>query len=146
MFETCSQAWREVGLLRQISPRVVKRARLEALVLVPLFIAVVVFYDNRVSLLGARGLHGRAARELVPALEAARSSIHAALKQESTVLGRRISRTRLRGILITAQVAISVTFLLLASLTVRMILRNTSPEDAYQEVVAKYNEALAKAQ
>jgi ABC-type glycerol-3-phosphate transport system substrate-binding protein len=28
----------------------------------------------------------------------------------------------------------------------RMILRNTSPEEAYQEVVAKYNEALAKAQ
>jgi len=26
----------------------------------------------------------------------------------------------------------------------RMILRNTSPEDAYQEVVTKYNEALAK--
>jgi small-conductance mechanosensitive channel len=70
MFETRSQAWREVGLLRQISPRVVKRARLEALVLVPLFIAVVVFYDNRVSLLGARGLHGRQAKELEPALEA----------------------------------------------------------------------------
>jgi small conductance mechanosensitive channel len=52
MFETRSQAWREVGLLRQISPRVVKRARLEALVLMPLFAAVVVFYDNRVSLLG----------------------------------------------------------------------------------------------
>lgn len=28
----------------------------------------------------------------------------------------------------------------------RMILRNTTPEDAYKEVVAKYNEALAKAQ
>ena len=28
----------------------------------------------------------------------------------------------------------------------RMILRNTTPEVAYQEVVAKYNEALAKAQ
>jgi small conductance mechanosensitive channel len=69
MFETRSQAWREVGLLRQISPRVVKRARLEALVLVPLFIAVVVFYDNRVSLLGAAGRHGRAAEELEPALE-----------------------------------------------------------------------------
>jgi len=27
----------------------------------------------------------------------------------------------------------------------RMILRNTSPEDAYQEVVTKYNEAIAKA-
>ena len=44
MFETRSQAWREVGLLRQISPRVVKRARLEALVLVPLFVGVVILY------------------------------------------------------------------------------------------------------
>jgi len=52
MFETRSQAWKEVGLLRQISPRVVKRARLEALVLLPLFVAVVALYDNRVSLLG----------------------------------------------------------------------------------------------
>jgi small-conductance mechanosensitive channel len=52
MFETRSQAWREVGLLRQISPRVVKRARLEALVFLPLFVGVVVLYDNRVSLLG----------------------------------------------------------------------------------------------
>ncbi len=69
MFETRSQAWREVGLLRQISPRVVKRARLEALVLVPLFVAAVVFYDNRVSLLGAAGRHGRAAKELEPAFE-----------------------------------------------------------------------------
>jgi small conductance mechanosensitive channel len=52
MFETRSQAWQEVGLLRQISPRVVKRARLEALVFLPLFVGVVVLYDNRVSLLG----------------------------------------------------------------------------------------------
>ncbi len=52
MFETRSQAWKEVGLLRQISPRVVKRARLEALVLLPLFVGIVVLYDNRVSLLG----------------------------------------------------------------------------------------------
>jgi small conductance mechanosensitive channel len=53
MFETRSQSWREVGLLRQISPRVVRRARVEALVLVPLFAGVVVVYDNRVSLIGA---------------------------------------------------------------------------------------------
>jgi small conductance mechanosensitive channel len=61
MFETRSQSWREVGLLRQISPRVVKRARLEALVLLPLFVAVVVVYDNRVSLLGRHvaATHGR---------------------------------------------------------------------------------------
>src|SRR6202035_4182120 len=52
MFETRSQAWKEVGLLRQISPRVVKRARVEALVLVPLFVGIVILYDNRVELLG----------------------------------------------------------------------------------------------
>jgi small-conductance mechanosensitive channel len=60
MFETRSHAWREVGLLRQISPRVVKRARLEALVLVPLFVGVVILYDHRLSLLGTTtpGKHG----------------------------------------------------------------------------------------
>ncbi len=52
MFETRSQAWKEVGLLRQISPKVVKRARLEAVVLLPLFIGVVLLYDSRVELLG----------------------------------------------------------------------------------------------
>jgi small conductance mechanosensitive channel len=61
MFETRSHAWQEVGLLRQISPQVVKRARLEALVLVPLFVGVVVLYDNRVSLLGTTK-HVRATR------------------------------------------------------------------------------------
>jgi small conductance mechanosensitive channel len=63
MFETRSHAWQEVGLLRQISPRVVKRARLEALVLLPLFVGVVIVYDNRVSLFGkeqgATLVHGR---------------------------------------------------------------------------------------
>src|SRR6266513_1413343 len=70
MFETRSQAWREVGLLRQISPRVVKRARVEALVLVPLLVGVVIVYDNRASLLGAaRHHHGRATSELEAPLE-----------------------------------------------------------------------------
>jgi small conductance mechanosensitive channel len=68
MFETRSQAWKEVGLLRQISPQVVKRARVEALVLVPLFVGIVFLYDHRVSLLGktvpaAHGRHG----EVIPA-------------------------------------------------------------------------------
>lgn len=59
MFETRSQAWREAGLLRQVSPGAVRKARWEAVVLVPLFIGVVVLYENRYSLLGvsARG-HG----------------------------------------------------------------------------------------
>jgi small-conductance mechanosensitive channel len=56
MFETRSQAWQEVGLLRQISPRVVKRARLQALLLVPLFAGIVVLYDERVSLFGTRSI------------------------------------------------------------------------------------------
>jgi small conductance mechanosensitive channel len=68
MFETRSQAWKEVGLLRQISPQVVKRARVEALVLLPLFVGMVLLYDHRVSLLGktvaaSRGRHG----EVIPA-------------------------------------------------------------------------------
>jgi len=52
MFETRSQAWSDVGLLHQVSPRAVKRARLEAVVLGCLFVAVVVIYNNRKSLLG----------------------------------------------------------------------------------------------
>jgi small-conductance mechanosensitive channel len=68
MFETRSQAWQEVGLLRQISPRVVKRARLEVLLLVPLFVTVVILYDNRVSLIGTPGRHGHPGT-LEPALD-----------------------------------------------------------------------------
>ena len=52
MFETRSQAWRDAGLLRQVSPGVVRRARWEALLLVPLFIGVVVLYEHRLELLG----------------------------------------------------------------------------------------------
>lgn len=52
MFETRSQAWREAGLLRQISPRAVRRARFEALLLLPLFVGIVVLYDERKHLLG----------------------------------------------------------------------------------------------
>jgi small conductance mechanosensitive channel len=50
MFETRSQAWREVGLVHQVSPAAVKRARLRALLLVPLFVAIVLLYDHRAQL------------------------------------------------------------------------------------------------
>lgn len=69
MFETRSQAWKEVGLLQQINPRQVKRARVDLVLLVPLFVAIALLYDNRVSLLGAAGAHGQAARELQAPLE-----------------------------------------------------------------------------
>jgi small conductance mechanosensitive channel len=52
MFETRSQAWEEVGLLRQVSPGVVRRARWEALLLSLLFVGVVVLYEYRYSVLG----------------------------------------------------------------------------------------------
>jgi len=52
MFETHSQAWREVGLARQLSKRAARRATVETAILVPLFIAVVLAYNYRQSLLG----------------------------------------------------------------------------------------------
>lgn len=52
MFETRSQAWSEAGLLNQVSPGAVRRARWEALLLVPLFVGVVVLYEYRYNLLG----------------------------------------------------------------------------------------------
>jgi small conductance mechanosensitive channel len=52
MFETRSQAWREVGLLHEIDAGAARRARVEALLLVPLFVAIVVVYDNRDAIFG----------------------------------------------------------------------------------------------
>jgi small conductance mechanosensitive channel len=95
MFETRSQAWREVGLLQQINPRVVKRARLEALLLVPLFAAVVVLYDNRVSLLGAAARSGQEAKELEPALE---TSVRVITVIALVILGWAIARDFGRGL------------------------------------------------
>lgn len=52
MFETRSHSWREAGLIRQINPRAVKRARVQALVLLPLFAGVIVAFDYRQQLFG----------------------------------------------------------------------------------------------
>jgi small conductance mechanosensitive channel len=94
IFETRSHAWREVGLLRQISPRVVKRARLEALLLVPLFVAVVILYDHRANLIGTPGRHGRPPT-LEPALDTpARVATVIAL----VILGWAIARDVGRGL------------------------------------------------
>jgi small conductance mechanosensitive channel len=57
MFETRSQAWSEVGLLDQVSPRAARRAGWEAVLLGVLFIVVVAAYDNRTSLFGLEA-HG----------------------------------------------------------------------------------------
>jgi small conductance mechanosensitive channel len=89
MFETRSQAWQEVGLLQQVSPRAVKRARVEALFLVALFAVVVALYDNRVSLLGTAGRHGAAPKSLEPALE---TPVRAATVIVLMILGWAIAR------------------------------------------------------
>ncbi len=52
MFETRSQSWEQAGLLQQVSPGSVRRARWHALLLIPLFVGVVVLYEQRYSLLG----------------------------------------------------------------------------------------------
>jgi small-conductance mechanosensitive channel len=52
MFETRSQAWQEVGLLEQVRPGAARRARVEGLLLAALFVAIIVLYDSRRSLLG----------------------------------------------------------------------------------------------
>ncbi|MCW3032615.1 MAG: small conductance mechanosensitive channel [Solirubrobacteraceae bacterium] len=98
MFETRSQAWKEVGLIRQISPKVVKRARLEVLVLLPLFAVIVFIYDNRVKLFGKtipRRGHVPAHKELEAALETPLTVITVILL---VILGWAIARDVGRGL------------------------------------------------
>jgi len=52
MFETHSEAWERVGLSVDVNEPVVRRARREAAVLVPLLIGVLVLYAHRHPLLG----------------------------------------------------------------------------------------------
>lgn len=52
MFETRSEAWERVGLAADVSQRAVRRARREAIVLVPLLIGVLLAYAYRQHLFG----------------------------------------------------------------------------------------------
>jgi small conductance mechanosensitive channel len=52
MFETRSEAWEKVGLAVDTSQRMVRRARREALILLPLLVAVLVLFDNRKAWFG----------------------------------------------------------------------------------------------
>jgi small-conductance mechanosensitive channel len=53
MFETRSEAWEKVGLAVDVSSRAVQRARREAVVLIPILVAVLVAYGFRRHLFGA---------------------------------------------------------------------------------------------
>jgi len=52
LFDTQSHSWREAGLARQLSVRAVKRARIQAIVMVPLLIGILVVYGYRDELFG----------------------------------------------------------------------------------------------
>jgi small-conductance mechanosensitive channel len=55
MFETRSDAWERVGLAMDVSQRAVRRARREAVVIVPLLVGVLVLYSYRTQLFGKGG-------------------------------------------------------------------------------------------
>src|SRR5436190_4925544 len=58
MFETRSEAWEQAGLSMNVSQRAVRRARRQALVLLPLLIAVLVVYGDRHRVFGiSKGSH-----------------------------------------------------------------------------------------
>jgi small-conductance mechanosensitive channel len=52
LFNTRSHSWREAGLARQLSRRAVNRARIQALVLVPVLVGILVVYGYRDDLFG----------------------------------------------------------------------------------------------
>jgi putative ABC transport system permease protein len=56
---------------------------------------------------------------LVPAFQASKSDVNSALKEEGSTFGRRLSRSRLRGILISAQMAACLVLLISSALLLR---------------------------
>jgi small-conductance mechanosensitive channel len=52
LFDTQSHSWREAGLARQLSVRAVKRARIQAIVMVPIVIGILVVYGYRDDVFG----------------------------------------------------------------------------------------------
>jgi small conductance mechanosensitive channel len=52
LFDTQSHSWRDAGLARQLSVRAVKRARIQAIVMVPLLIGILVVYGYREDIFG----------------------------------------------------------------------------------------------
>ncbi len=60
---------------------------------------------------------------LAPALQASRPNLSAALKDEGSTLGARLSQSRLRNALVVGQIAVCLTLLIAAGLLVRNLIR-----------------------
>jgi predicted permease len=79
---------------------------------------------------------------LSPALHSSRADLTTSLKDAGTAFGHRLDRSRLRGILVTAQVAISTLFLIVAGLLARGLVRSQHVDPGF-EVRAVYPMGLA---
>ncbi|MGA8090609.1 MAG: ABC transporter permease [Terracidiphilus sp.] len=69
---------------------------------------------------------------LSPALQFTRPDLNTSLKDENTSFGRGVSRSRLRGLLIGGQVAISMLLLSSAGLLIRGLLRSQAAEPGFE--------------
>jgi macrolide transport system ATP-binding/permease protein len=69
---------------------------------------------------------------LSPAVQFTRRDLTTALKDEATSFGRRVSRARLRSILVAGQVAVSMLLLTIAGLLVRGLARSEAAEPGFE--------------
>jgi macrolide transport system ATP-binding/permease protein len=69
---------------------------------------------------------------LSPALQFTRPDLNTSLKDENTSFGRGVSRSRLRGVLIGSQVAISMLLLSSAGLLIRGLVRSQAAEPGFE--------------
>src|SRR5258705_6707971 len=68
---------------------------------------------------------------LAPALQFTRPDLTVALKEEGSSFGRRLTRSRLRGFLVGAQVAVSMLLLITAGLLMRGLARSHDADPGF---------------
>jgi macrolide transport system ATP-binding/permease protein len=69
---------------------------------------------------------------LSPALESSRLDLTTSLKDAGTAFGKRLDRSRLRGLLVTIQIAISTLFLIVAGLLARGLVRSQAVDPGFE--------------
>lgn len=69
---------------------------------------------------------------LSPALQSSRADITTSLKDAGTAFGHRLDRSRSRGVLVAAQIAISTVFLIVAGLLARGLVRSQSADPGFE--------------
>ena len=77
---------------------------------------------------------------LAPALQASKSDVNSALKEDGTAFGQRLSRSRLRGVLIAGQMAACLVLLLSSALLLRGSQRALDVDPGYENKRVLYLE------